>query len=168
MSTIERSLWIIGIAATTIFAGRNSGPAPSLPRLVGAWHAHVQFKDGPFASAKDLDLMFAFNEGGTMTESSNYDESPPVPPAYGIWRSVGKDRFEARYEYYNTKPPTGFDDISKGGGWAPDGKGVLTESIRVAADGMSYRSTLRLDLYDASGKHTPGGAAVGSGTKMRF
>jgi hypothetical protein len=40
--------------------------------------------------------MYVFNTGGTMTESSNYDGAPPVPPAYGVWRSVGPNEFEAK------------------------------------------------------------------------
>ena len=35
---------------------------------------------------KDLEFMYVFNVGGTMTASSNYDGAPPVPPAYGVWR----------------------------------------------------------------------------------
>jgi len=56
-----------------------------------------------------------------MTESSNYDGSPPVPPAYGVWRSAGERRYEAKYTYYWTKPPSTFDEIAKGSGWAPGG-----------------------------------------------
>ena len=37
---------------------------------------------------KDLEFMYAFNVSGTMTESSNYDAAPPVPPAYGVWKKV--------------------------------------------------------------------------------
>ena len=65
--------------------------------------------------------MYVFNLGGTMTESSNYDASPPVPPAYGIWRKVGPRQFEAKYEFYVTKPPAAFEEIAKGGGWGPGG-----------------------------------------------
>ena len=63
--------------------------------LVGEWRAQLQFTSGAFAPVKDLEFMYAFNQGGTMTESSNYDASPPVPPAYGIWRKVGTKEFEA-------------------------------------------------------------------------
>ncbi|HET6272831.1 MAG TPA: hypothetical protein VFG32_07620, partial [Bacteroidota bacterium] len=65
--------------------------------LVGAWRSKVQFKSGAFAAVKDLEFMYVFNAGGTMTESSNYDGAPPVPPAYGMWRKLGPGQFEAKY-----------------------------------------------------------------------
>jgi hypothetical protein len=61
--------------------------------LMGEWRAKLQFTSGAFAAVKDLEFMYVFNQGGTMTESSNYDASPPVPPAYGIWRKVGAREF---------------------------------------------------------------------------
>ena len=57
---------------------------PPASDLAGEWRAQLQFTSGAFASIKDLEFMYSFNQGGTMTESSNYDASPPVPPAYGI------------------------------------------------------------------------------------
>src|SRR5437867_672176 len=100
--------------------------------LVGAWRGKVQFKSGSFAGMKDLEFMYVFNAGGTMTESSNYDGAPPVPPAYGIWRKTGPRQFEARYEFYSTKAPS-LDDLSKGRGWMPAGHGVLMEKITQVA-----------------------------------
>ena len=67
--------------------------------LVGAWRGRVQFKNGEFATLKDLEFMYVFNAGGTMTESSNFDAAPPVPPAYGVWRRTGPRQFLARYEF---------------------------------------------------------------------
>jgi len=64
----------------------------------------VQFTSGPFAEVNDLEFMYVFNAGGTLTESSNYDGAPPVPPAYGVWHSIGPNEFEARYEYFTTAP----------------------------------------------------------------
>ena len=57
---------------------------PRSDELVGAWRSNVQFKSGAFASITDLEFMYVFNAGGTLTESSNYDGVPPVPPAYGV------------------------------------------------------------------------------------
>src|SRR4051812_3339242 len=54
--------------------------------LEGAWRSRVQFSSGDFAPVKDLEFLYVFNRGGTMTESSNYDSLPPSPPAYGVWR----------------------------------------------------------------------------------
>ena len=99
-------LAVVGLAASDTAA----------PDLQGEWRAQLQFTSGAFAPIKDLEFMYVFNQGGTMTESSNYDASPPVPPAYGIWRKVGDRQFEAKYEFYVTKAPASFGEIAKGGG----------------------------------------------------
>ena len=91
---------------------RVGAPAEG-PALEGAWRTTLRFKDGAFAGFKDLEFMYVFNLGGTLTESSNYDGAPPVPPAYGVWRRLGRGEFEAKYEYYATKAPARFDEIAK-------------------------------------------------------
>ena len=137
--------------------------------LVGEWRAQLQFSTGAFATIKDLEFMYVFSQGGTMTESSNYDASPPVPPAYGIWRKVGPREFEAKYEFYVTKAPAAFDEIVKGGGWVPAGRGVFVERITVAQDGKSFTSKIKYDQFDAAGKPAEGGGeATGKGVKLVF
>lgn len=139
------------------------------PKIVGAWHAKVQFVEGPFAAVKDLEFFYSFNVGGTMTESSNYDGAPPVPPAYGVWRETGPNSFEARYHYFNSKPPAKFGDITAFGGWTPNGHGELVEKFTMAADGDSFESEMSLQMFDASGKPIEGGGkAKGTGTRIRF
>jgi len=120
--------------------------------IVGAWHGSVQFSSGSLAATKDLEFMYVFNVGGTMTESSNYDGAPPVPPAYGIWQQVGERDYKAKYLFYFTKPPASFDEIAKGNGWSPNGHGVLTQAIKLSEDGLSFESTIRLQMLDQSGK----------------
>jgi hypothetical protein len=137
--------------------------------LTGAWCAKIQFKQGVFESFKDLEFLYVFNAGGTMTESSNYDGAPPVPPAYGIWRAVGPGQYEASYKYYNTRPPAKAEDLLNGGGWMPAGYGIFTERITLAHDGQSFDSTISFDLYDQSGKRIEHGSqATGHGVRMRF
>jgi len=137
--------------------------------LVGEWRAQLQFSTGAFATIKDLEFMYVFSQGGTMIDSSNYDASPPVPPAYGIWRKVGGREFEAKYEFYVTKAPAAFDEIVKGGGWGPAGRGVFVERITVAEDGKSFTSKIKYDQFDAAGKPAEGGGeATGKGVKLGF
>lgn len=137
--------------------------------LVGEWRAQLQFSSGAFATIKDLEFMYVFNQGGTMTESSNYDASPPVPPAYGIWRKVGDREFEAKYEFYVTKAPAKFDEIAKGAGWAPAGRGVFVERITLSGDGKSFTSKIKYDQFDTAGKPAEGGGeATGRGVKLTF
>jgi hypothetical protein len=136
---------------------------------VGAWRARVQFRSGAFASIQDLEFMYVYNAGGTMTESSNYDAAPPVPPAYGVWRSVGGNQFTSRYEFYVTKAPSGYEDIARGGGWLPAGRGIVRETISLADDGKSYRSTIRYEVLDQAGRPIEGGGeAEGAGGRIDF
>lgn len=137
--------------------------------LTGAWRGRVQFTTGGFAAIKDLEFMYAFNDGGTMTESSNYDGAPPVPPAYGVWRKVGARKYEARYEFFWTKAPANLEEITKGGGWSPGGHGVLMQKISLSEDGKSFDSTITLELFDQQGKPTEAAAkAVAKGSRIRF
>ena len=145
-----------------------AGDNPTLD-LVGQWRASLQFTSGAFAPVKDLEFMYVFSQGGTMTESSNYDASPPVPPAYGIWRKVGGREFEAKYEFYVTKPPATFDEIAKGTGWGPAGRGVFVERITLSDDGKSFTSKIKYDQFDVAGKPAEGGGeATGKGVKLTF
>ena len=173
MRSLTIATWMLSALLLTCgYASASpSGAAKDLgdEGLVGAWRSQVQFTSGAFASVKDLELMYAFNAGGTMTESSNYDGSPPVPPAYGVWRKVAAGQYEARYSFYVTKAPKAFDDIAKGGGWSPGGIGVIVEKIALAGDGKTYRSTLRVDIFDETGKLIESGSeAFGRGSRMSF
>jgi hypothetical protein len=135
--------------------------------LVGAWRGKVQFTSGAFAATKDLEFMYVFNAGGTMIESSNYDASPPVPPAYGVWKKVGPRQYSARYAYFWTRAPANFDEIAKGGGWSPGGHGVLSQSITVSEDGNSFDSTIKYEVFDRQGKPTESASeAVGKGARF--
>lgn len=165
----------VALLLLILFAGCSAAPSTSSAKvaagvnLVGAWRSNLQFSEGTFAALKDLEFLYVFNAGGTMTESSNYDGAPPVPPAYGIWRSAGPNQFEASYTYYNTKPPVDFKDVARGGGWLPAGWGVLTERITLASDGGSFESAIVFDLYDQTGQRVEGGGhARGHGARIRF
>lgn len=146
----------------------SSEDASERNRLVGAWHSQIHFSSGAFADVKDLEFMYVFNAGGTLTESSNYDGAPPVPPAYGTWRKTGQ-QYEVKYTFFSTRAPAAFDDIAKGGGWAPAGHGVLTEKITLSGDGQSYRSTITYVAFDQSGKPVEGGGdGSATGARMGF
>jgi hypothetical protein len=71
--------------------------------------------------------------------------------------------------FWVTKPPLTFAEVAKGGGWGPNGHGVLTEAITLVGDGQSYASTLTYEFFDAAGKPGPGGgAATGRAVRMGF
>jgi hypothetical protein len=152
----------IATVLMTLTAFDQSTAAESEPAgLVGAWRAKISFSDGAFVSFKDLEFMYVYNAGGTMTESSNYDAAPPVPPAYGTWKALGPREFEISYAFFVTKAPGAFEDITKGGGWMPAGHGVFTEKITLSEDGNSYTSTVKYDAFDQAGNPVEGG---GQGT----
>ena len=137
--------------------------------LSGAWRGKIQIMSGAYAEIKDLEFMYAFNAGGTMTESSNYDAAPPGPPAYGVWKRTGERRYEAKYLVWQTKAVSIQDEIAKGGGWAPDGCGVLTEKITLSQDGDTFESALTFEIFDPQGKLTTrGGEGVGKGSRIKF
>ena len=116
------------------------------------WKGKVQFKTGAFAGVKNLEFLLSFNSGGTMTESSNYDGMPPVPPAYGIWKKTGDKQYEAKYEFYITNVPASFEALAKIGGFSPAGYGRLTENITLSADGKTYKSKIKFNAFDITGK----------------
>lgn len=149
------------VSAWAVLALTGSGICRAEARggseLAGAWRGKVQFTSGPFAETKDLEFMYAFAPGGTMTESSNYDASPPVPPAYGVWKKVGPRRYEAKYQFYQSKASASAEELVKQGGWAPDGRGTLSQKITLSADGNSFDSTITLRLFDKDGKAMDGG-----------
>jgi hypothetical protein len=136
--------------------------------IVGAWKGKVQFKSGAFAEVKDLEFMYVFNAGGTMTESSNYDGAPPVPPAYGIWKKTGENQYEAKYEFYTANPPSSFEDIKSSGGFSPAGYGVIVEEITLSDDGNSYSSVVTMALFDKAGNHTGVSVAEAKVVRMEF
>jgi hypothetical protein len=147
----------------------SAAKSPETDALVGAWRSSIQFSEGTFTAIKDLEILYVFNAGNTMTESSNYAGAPPVPPAYEIWRWTGPNRFEATYTLYNTKAPAHFDDLAQGGGWLPAGRGVQTERLTLANDGRSFESAIDLVQYDQAGKRVDGGShATGHGTRVHF
>ena len=158
----------LAAVALLLLAAGCARPTAAAP-LAGAWRSKIAFSSGAFAAIRDLEFMYVFNAGGTLTESSNYDEAPPVPPAYGVWREISPAEFEARYDFYVTRLPARFEEIAGGGGWGPGGHGEFTERIRLAPDGNSFESTMTYEAFDSAGKPAAGGGtATGHGTRIGF
>lgn len=152
--TIIMSFFSIGLLTALLmlnFACKKY-EKPEIENFIGVWKGKVQFTTGDFAAVEDLEFMRVFNKGGTMTESSNYDGVPVVPPAYGIWKKTGDKQYEARYEFYITQIPAVYEDVKKAGGFPPAGYGILIEKITLSDDGKSYKSTIMWDAFDQSGK----------------
>jgi hypothetical protein len=167
---MKKSLLMVPVFLAVFFAaGCQTKETTVVGDLTGTWRGKVQGKSGALAAMKGLEFMYVFHADGTMTESSNYDASPPCPPAYGVWRKVGVRQFEAKYEFFTGNPPASFDEIAKGGGWAPGGRGVLTEKFTLSAAGNAFASTIRLELFDPQGKPAEGGGdATAQAERMKF
>jgi len=146
----------------------STGESSERDNLVGAWRSTIRFSSGALVDMKDLEFMYVFNVGGTMTESSNYDGAPAVPPAYGVWRKSGPRQFEAKYTFYVTKAPETFADIAKGGGWSSAGHGDFMEKITLSDDGKSYTSIISYAAFDRTGEQVEGGEGNGEGARMGF
>lgn len=156
------SLMSVALLACRPAPVQNDAPPP----IVGAWRSSLQFSSGAFASIKDLEFMYVFNLGGTLTESSNYDGAPPVPPAYGLWRAISATEVEAKYEFYVTAPSPP-DAFKAGAGWLPSGRGIFTERITLSPDGKTFSSTITYEAFDTHGQPVEGGGTA-SGKAMRI
>lgn len=169
-SVIGRRSTCIAIAILALSAGYGHAQTRGSPdELVGAWRGKVTFTSGMFAGLKDLEYMYVFHADGTMTESSNYDAVPPVPPAYGVWRKTGPRTFEAKYTFFQSKSVATSQELMKSGGWGPGGYGIIRQALTLSGDGNSFSSKITVDMFDAAGKpigvRSPGTA---SGSRIRF
>ena len=77
-------LLALGLVALSGCGGAASSAGGQAEALAGAWRARIAATSGVLTSMPGLEFMTVFNAGGTMTESSNFDGAPPVPPAYGV------------------------------------------------------------------------------------
>ena len=167
---------LLALSAVLVITGCGKGQpaqtsvAVDRGMLVGAWRSKIVFRNGPLAEMKDLEFLYAYNAGGTMTESSNYDEAAnSSPPAYGVWKQIDRATFETKYVFYTTKAPGPGDGAPNTSDWWPAGHGVLTETITLSDDGQTYTSTIRLATFDRAGAPIAGGGeGTGAGTRIVF
>ena len=167
---IARRTFAVAAMLCALATIARSQTASGSDELAGAWRGKVTFTSGMFASLKDLEYMYSFNVGGTMTESSNYDAVPPVPPAYGVWRKTGPRKYEAKYTWFQSKSIATSADLMKEGGWGPGGYGIIRQTITLSADGNKFTSTIRVEMFDNAGKAIRDGNGSGTavGDRIRF
>lgn len=169
---------IIMLAAVLLISGCRNGSSSQMSiaadrgTLVGAWRSKISFRSGPLAEMKNLEFLYAYNLGGTMTESSNYDEAAnSSPPAYGVWKQIDARTFATKYVFYTTKTPDPGDGAPNSSDWWPAGHGVLTEAITLSDDGQTYTSTIKVATFDRSGTTIAGsgdGEGTATGTRIVF
>jgi len=167
---------LVMLSTVLIITGCRNAPSSQVSisadrgSLVGAWRSKIVFKTGSLAEMKDLEFLYAYNAGGTMTESSNYDEAAnSSPPAYGVWKQIDGRTFDTKYVFYTTKTPGPGDGAPNSSDWWPAGHGVLTETIMLSDDGQTYASTIKLATFDKAGAPIAGGGeGTGAGTRIVF
>src|SRR4051794_32800268 len=59
-------VFVLAASACGATASVHDTPDP----LVGAWHAYLTVDSGVLTTLTRLEFLYAFNQGGTMTESS--------------------------------------------------------------------------------------------------
>ncbi len=148
------------IAGAACSKSAPPGATPKTPSLEGGWRSHVTFTSGPFKGVP-FQFLITYSAGGGMVESSNFDEVPPVPPAYGSWGKTGANTFKNTYIFWTTK-----GDASKG--WTFSGSGILNEDITLSAAGDSYTSTIHYQLYDRKDQPVTGQSGDGTTKASRI
>ena len=70
--------WVVlTFSILLLVPGCGDPPSPSKDEsaerdnLVGVWRSQIRFNNGAPTDMKDLEFMYVFNLGGTMSESSN-------------------------------------------------------------------------------------------------
>ena len=165
----RRAATVCAIALITgLAAGTSSVVASNRPRssgsLEGGWRARVTFTTGPLKGVP-FQFLLTYAAGNGMVESSNLDESPPVPPAYGTWQQTGRHTYKNTYVFWTTKIANPHDLTQ---GWTFAGSGLLTEKITLANAGNAYESTITYRLYDATDKPLPGQSGTGHASARRI
>jgi hypothetical protein len=159
--------FLIGLALLGTAACSKSSPAGAPAKtssLEGGWRAHVTFGSGPLKGVP-FQFLIMYAAGGGMVESSNFDEVPPVPPAYGSWGRTGPSNFKSTYIFWTTKTANA-KDVAKG--WTFSGIGVLNENIALSKTGDAYSSSISYQLYDTEDKPLSGQSGTGSVTASRI
>jgi hypothetical protein len=78
-------------------------------------------------------------------------------------------RYEAKYQFFQSRAVISADEVVKGGGWAPNGYGVVTQSFTLSADGRTFDAKAMLELFDKEGKPMAGGGeATAKGARIAF
>lgn len=172
MKTVLIHLLLAATSACTVSAcseaiSGSESKAGALAPIQGAWRTKVQFRGGALSDLHDLEFMYSFNAGGTLTQSSNYDGTPPVPPGYGVWRQTGARTFELKYSFY--EPAKFIKRRGRAAAWVPGGRGLYTETLELSADGQTYKSRIVYDLVDPAGVPVSGGGeGEATGSRITF
>jgi len=154
-------LGVSAIFAPTIAdAGEQHGSSPGLE---GGWRARVTIASGPIAGVGQF--LFTYALGGGLVESSNFDEMPPVPPAYGSWVTTGGLNFQSTYVFFTTVLA---DPNDVGAGWQVSGSGKIKEAIQLKNDRNSYASNLSYQLFDSNDGPLLGQSGVGKAVGRRI
>jgi hypothetical protein len=139
---------VVLIAISLIACTQAPTPSP----MKGAWESHVAFTGGALRADEESAISLCLQRRRNDDRVIELRRRPPDPPAYGVWKEVSPNRFQLKYIFYVTKPPSRFEELVGGQGWLPNGHGVITEDITLSADGNSWQSKIHWDAFDMDGK----------------
>lgn len=154
-------------AATQIKAADNKSAAPADKdandddRLVGSWRATFTPVSGDPAQFPPLPALFTFTSDGTLVETDGGSLVPFMgtfgSPGHGVWRSLGKHRFELKNIILVVNS---------------DGTLFLTGTVhltlRVSADGNSFQGNGTFSFVDANGVDFGSGPENISGQRIKL
>jgi hypothetical protein len=156
---MKTSIALVVLLVCVACSKASAPKATAQPSLEGAWRSHVTFTSGPLKGIP-FQFLITYAAGGGLVESSNFDESPPVLPAYGSWGRLGPTSFKSTYIFWTTSTAPK--------GWTFSGSGILSENITIAKTGDAYASAIAYQLFDTKDVAIPGQSGTGSATASRI
>ena len=161
--TARSLLAVLVLSAAAACNGASESDRPE-QSLEGGWRTRVSFGTGPL-KGRPYQFLVTYSAGGGMVASSNFDQSPPVAPAYGSWGRIRERTFKNTYMFWTTKPASPGDAAR---GWTFSGSGVLTEDISLSSNGDTYTSRVSYQLFDAGDQPLAGQTGSGTATGSRI
>jgi hypothetical protein len=129
-------LMAVLVCATSAIAG-NSSPQNGGGRLGGVWDSEVTLTNCQGVTIRTLEAYVTFHHGGTL---SNFDTNSLNGPGTGTWQNLGGGSYSAPFRFFT---------FNADGSQAGEIK--ITRTIQLAADAMSYTSTVVVAVFDVNG-----------------
>jgi hypothetical protein len=125
------------ICATSAVAAQSPSKSAGGP-LVGVWDSELTLTNCQGVVIKMLEAYVSFHQGGTL---SNTDTNSLNGPGAGTWRNLGGRSYSAPFRFFT---------FNADGTLA--GEARITRTIQLAADGMSYTSTVAVAIFNINGQ----------------
>lgn len=128
---------LIGTFLATSAVAGSSSPQNHGGRLVGVWDSEVTLTNCQGVTIKILEAYVTFHQGGTL---SNSDTNSLNGPGTGTWKNLGGGSYSAPFRFFT---------FNADGTQA--GEAIITRTLELAPDAMSYTSTVAVAIFDVNG-----------------